>query len=279
MSQRSILITGCSSGIGLHAAEALKDQGFRVFAAARKTEDVEMLRKKGLDAVQLDVNDDQSIRQAVKTITDATGGTLDALFNNAGFLVAGAVEDLDRDLIRAQFETNVYGPMELIRQVLPIMRRQGHGRIVQNSSILGVVTIPYYSAYNASKFALEGFSLTLRQELAGTNIHVSIINPGPIQSDLRDNAHKIFRDTVVQIQTGQHKKTYEKLEDTYFKAQSASGRLKQHPQAVVKKLLHALNSSNPKIHYFVGWPSQMLALLHKLLPERFFNWLFAKVRG
>lgn len=279
MPKRSILITGCSTGIGLHAAEALQKEGWRVFASARKPKDVEMLRSKGLEALQLDVTDDASIQAAVETVTKATGGTLDALFNNAGYLVAGAVDDLDRDLIRAQFETNVFGPMELIRQVLPIMRKQGHGRIVQNSSILGTVTIPFYSAYNASKFALDGFSLSLRQELAGTGIHVSIISPGPITSALRGTAHKIFKQQVQLDQTGEHKATYDEMEEAYFKPGSASHKLQQHPQAVVNKLLHALNSSYPKVHYFIGWPAKMLALLHKLLPERFFIWIFSKVRG
>jgi len=188
MTQKSILITGCGSGIGNHAAMQLKQRGYRVFASARKKEDVSKLSAAGLESVLLDVTDTASMQQALAHILQQTNGTLDALFNNAGYLQAGAIEDLTHDTNRAQFETNVFGPMELIRLVLPIMRQQGHGRIIQNSSILGVITLPYYGAYNASKFALEGFSRTLRQELYGTQIHLSIINPGPIQSELRKNA-------------------------------------------------------------------------------------------
>jgi len=193
MTQSSILITGCSSGIGLCAAALLQKRGYRVFATARKLTDVEKLRQLGFEAFQLDVNDSDSMKRALDRILHETGGTLDALFNNAGYLQAGAVEDLDRKDIRAQFETNVFGPMELIRLVLPIMRKQGHGRIIQNSSILGIITLPFYGAYNASKFALDGFTNTLRQELHNTPIHISSINPGAIYSELRNKAFSHYQ--------------------------------------------------------------------------------------
>lgn len=277
MPQRSILITGCSSGIGLAAAIELKKQGWRVFAAARKKEDVEKLAASGLESVQLDITDSDSIHQAVQHVLTATGGTLDAVFNNAGLLIAGATEDISRDLTRAQFETNVFGPMELIRQILPIMRKQGHGRIVQNSSILGVLTMPYYGAYNASKHAIEGFTLTLRQECRGTNIYVSLINPGPIASELRNNAHKIYQETVAKKSDTIHQTAYHRLEKAYFSSDHSSRKLQQPPEAVTKKLIHALTSSHPKIHYYVGWPAQLLAVLKKILPERMFDWLLSKV--
>jgi len=196
MNEKSILITGCSSGIGLAAAHTLKARGYRVFATARKAADVGTLKAQGFESIQLDVNDNASMREAVAQIMLLTHGRLDALFNNAGYMQAGAIEDITPAMERAQFETNVFGPMELIRLVLPIMRKQGHGRIIQNSSILGIITMPYYGAYNASKFALEGYSNTLRQELRKTDIHVSIINPGPIISKLRDNAYQHFQQTI-----------------------------------------------------------------------------------
>ena len=277
MAQPSILITGCSSGIGLCAATALQKLGWRVFATARKTQDVEKLAAMGLESVQLDLLDSESIQRAIQQVLHATGGTLDALFNNAGLLVAGATEDISRDLIRAQFETNVFGPMEIIRQILPVMRQQGHGRIVQNSSILGVITMPYCGAYNASKYALEGFTLTLRQECRGTNIHVSLINPGPITSELRNNARQIYQDNLANKSDSHHLSAYRRLEQEYFKASPASRRLQQAPQAVVKKLMHALTSKNPKIHYYVGWSAQILAFAKKIMPERLFEWLLSKV--
>lgn len=277
MPQRSILITGCSTGIGLCAAAELHKLGWRVFAAARKPQDVEKLTALGLESIQLDLTDSASIRRAVEHVLSATGGTLDALFNNAGLLVAGATEDINRDLNRLQFETNVFGPMELIKQILPVMRKQGGGRIVQNSSILGILTLPYYGAYNASKYALEGFTLTLRQECRGTNIHVSLINPGPITSELRGNALKIYQETVAKVDDSQHREAYRHLEQAYFKPSPAARRMQQPPQAVVKKLLHALNSRNPRIHYFVGWSAQLLAVLKKIMPERLFDWVLSKV--
>lgn len=276
MPQQSILITGCSSGIGLCSATELKKLGWRVFAAARKPHDVEKLAAMGFESVQLDLTDSTSIQRAVQQVLEATGGTLDALFNNAGLLIAGATEDVSRDMNRLQFETNVFGPMELIRQILPVMRRQGHGRIVQNSSILGILTLPYYGTYNASKYALEGFTLTLRQECRGTNIHVSLINPGPITSELRGNALKIYQETVAKVDSA-HREAYRHLEEAYFKPSPATRRMRQSPQAVVKKLLHALTSRNPHIHYFVGWPAQILAVLKKIVPERLFDWILSKV--
>lgn len=279
MTQRSILITGCSSGIGLAAAQRLKERGWRVFAAARRTQDVEKLNELGVNGIQLDVTDSDSIRKAVDTVLQATGGTLDALFNNAGILMAGVTEDLSRDMIRQQFETNVFGPMELIRYILPVMRKQGHGRIVQNSSILGIMTIPYYGAYNASKYALEGFTLTLRDECRDSGIEVSLINPGPIKTELRSHAHDIYRATVANMSGTAHKSTYEKLEKDYFPKDNKPKKSQASPDTVVRHLIHALESKRPKIHYFVGRTAIVVAWLHKLLPERLFMWLISKFKG
>lgn len=279
MTQRSILITGCSSGIGLAAAKAMQERGWRVFAAARRMQDVEKLNELGVTGVQLELTDSDSIRKAVATVLQATGGTLDALFNNAGVLMAGATEDLSRDMVRHQFETNVFGPMELIRHVLPVMRKQGHGRIVQNSSILGVVTIPYYGAYNASKYALEGFTLTLRDECRGTGIEVCLINPGPIKTELRAHAHDIYRATIATVSGSAHQATYEKLEKDYFPKDQKPKKLQASPDIVTQALIHAVESKRPNIHYYVGTPAKLVAWFHKILPERLFMWLFLKVKG
>ncbi|TAK73641.1 MAG: SDR family NAD(P)-dependent oxidoreductase [Gammaproteobacteria bacterium] len=272
--EKSILITGCSTGIGLCAAILLKQRGYRVFASARKAADVEKLRAQGFESILLDVNDSTSIQQAVEQILALTGGKLDALFNNAGYLQAGAVEDLTREMDRAQFETNVFGAMELTRRVLPVMRKQGYGRIIQNSSILGIITLPYYGAYNASKFALEGYSHTLRQELRGTGIHVSIINPGPIYSNLRQNAHQHYQQTLAK-QPSAHETVYKKMEQSYFKPKKNF--ITQQPDAVVKKLIHALESAHPRAHYYVGFPTQLLAMLRRLLPDGALDGVLAKI--
>ncbi|RDI41834.1 SDR family NAD(P)-dependent oxidoreductase [Aquicella lusitana] len=275
MSAKSILITGCSSGIGQRAAQRLKERGYRVFATARKVSDVQALKSQGFESFQVDVTDTASMRQALDQILSATGGKLDALFNNAAYLQAGAIEDLTREMDRAQFEANVFGPMELIRLVLPVMRQQGHGRIIQNSSILGIITLPYYGAYNASKYALEGFSNTLRQELRGTGIHVSIINPGPIHSKLRANAYQHYQQTEHE-RTGLHDKAYEKMEASYFNPSERDRKLTQSPDAVVKKLIHALESSRPSAHYYVGFPAKLFAFLRRILPDSALDWVLAK---
>src|SRR5687768_4196250 len=179
MQKKAVLITGCSSGIGLAVAMGLKERGYRVFASARKATDVERLQAEGLESLPLDLNESVSIRAAVDTVLDQTGGTLYALFNNGGYGQPGAVEDLSRQAIREQFETNLFGWMELTNLLIPVMRRQGEGRIIQNSSVLGYIALKYRGAYNASKYAVEGWSDTLRLELHGSNIFVALIEPGP----------------------------------------------------------------------------------------------------
>lgn len=276
MSQPSILITGCGSGIGLSTALILKQRGYRVFAGARKTTDIEKLKEQGLESVQLDVTDASSREKAIEAILQKTGGTLNALFNNAGFLIAGAIEDLNDALIQSQFATNVFGVVSLTRLVLPIMRKQGHGRIIQNSSILGLITMPYYGAYNASKFALEAFSLTLRQELRGTLIHVSIINPGPIYSKLREHSFEIYQQTLAQ-QSSLHLHAYQKLERSYFHPDTKNKRIMSDPKIVVNDVIHALESRNPKIHYYIGFPVKFLLFLKRFLPESWFDWILTKI--
>jgi NAD(P)-dependent dehydrogenase (short-subunit alcohol dehydrogenase family) len=275
---KTILITGCSSGIGYAAAVLLKQRGYRVFAAARKSADVERLRQEGFESVQMDVNDSASIKQAIQGILVLSGGTLDAVFNNAGFLQAGAVEDVTREMDEAQFATNVFGAMEVVRQVLAVMRKQGQGRIIQNSSILGIIAMTMCGSYNASKFALEGYSNTLRQELRGTGIHVSIINPGPIKSNLRENAFQHFEHHLAQQQTGFHKNKYEKMKTSYFNPGKQDRALQLAPEAVVKKIIHALESSRPKAHYYVGFPAHLFAILRRLLPDCLLDWILIKVR-
>lgn len=264
--EKTILITGCSSGIGLYAAEALKSRGYRVFATARKMADVQKLQEKGFESNQLDVNDSASIRAGLDFVLNKTGGTLDALFNNAGFVMPGAVEDLTREMMREQFETNVFGTMELTNLVVPIMRKQGHGRIIQNCSILGIVAMPYRGAYNASKFALEGFSNTLRLELRATPIRVSIIEPGPIESHLRQNAHLQYQKTL-RDKESYFRNTYKKMEGFFFVPPDGERRFTKTPDAVMKKLIHALESSRPKAHYFVGFPAHLMATLKRFLPD------------
>ena len=273
--QTNILITGCASGMGLHAAQTLQARGYRVFATVRQSADVNKLHHFGLESLRLDLNDSASIQTSVAEILERTGGKLDALFNNAGYGQPGAIEDLSRELIRQQFETNVFGLMELTNIVLPIMRKQGYGRIINNSSLLGLVAMPYRGAYNASKFALEGLTDTLRQELYGSGIKVSLIEPGPIASKFRASAHAAYVGAINADQSV-HGKAYKKMA-AYYSQNQGHGLLMQSPAAVTRKLIHALESKRPKTRYYVGLPTYLLALAKQILPTRLLDSLLCKL--
>lgn len=266
MTQKSILITGCSSGIGLCVAEGLHARGWRVFATARKPADVDMLRTRGLEALQLDLSDSASIVAAVEAVLASTGGTLDALFNNGAYGQAGAVEDLRREVLREQFETNLFGTAELTNLVIPVMRRRGHGRIVQNSSLLGYVALPYRGAYVASKYALEGLTDTLRLELHGTGIHVVLIEPGPITSRFRANAFASYQRSIDKTHSF-HRQKYEAMERRLTKPGPAAP-FTLPPEAVLRVLVQALETQRPKARYRVTFPASLFALCRRFLPDR-----------
>ncbi len=275
MSGRTILITGCSSGIGYHAARGLRERGYRVFATARRDQDVERLAAEGFESLWLDVRDEDSIGRALEAILGRTGGELYGLFNNAGFGQPGAVEDLSLEALREQFDTNLFGAHEVTRQVIPVMRRQGGGRIVQNSSVLGFVSLRYRGAYNASKHALEGLSDTLRLELAGTGIHVSIIEPGPITSRFRDNAHAAYR-RHIDAAGSAHREVYGAMERRLTTPGPAAP-FTQSPEAVLRRLVHALESPRPRIRYHVTFPTYLFATLKRILPHRAMDWVLQRV--
>lgn len=267
---KTILITGCSSGIGLDAALTLHAQGFEVFATARKTQDVDMLRDKGLNAKLLDLTDDFSMKNAVQWVLDHTGGTIDALFNNGAYGQAGAIEDLPVEALREQFETNFFGWHRLTQMVLKVMRKQGYGRIIQNSSVLGLVAMPFRGAYNASKFAIEGYTDTLRLELRGTNIQVSLIEPGPITSQFRANALLKFKQHI-DIENSVYYDQYQPQIARLEKKESATA-FTLPASAVTKSLLHALTAKKAKTRYYVTFPTYLMAWFKRLLP---FSWLDA----
>jgi NAD(P)-dependent dehydrogenase (short-subunit alcohol dehydrogenase family) len=272
---KTILITGCSTGIGYSAAKALKNRGHNVIATARKPEDVASLAREGFTALQLDLADSQSIQQAVNQVIELTGGHCDALFNNGAFGQPGAIEDLTRDVLKFQFETNLFGTHELTNLLLPLMRRQGHGRIIYNSSVLGLVAMRYRGAYNASKFALEGLADTLRQELYGTNIHISLIEPGPILSDFRKNSYALYKKNIDPTQSF-HKEAYEAMEARLGK-EGAAVAFTLPAEAVVKKVIHALEARQPKMRYYVTFPTWLFAVLKRILPMSWLDALLRKV--
>jgi NAD(P)-dependent dehydrogenase (short-subunit alcohol dehydrogenase family) len=272
---RAVLVTGCSSGIGRCVADGLRARGYRVFATARKASDVEALRTRGFEALMLDLMKSDSIAAAVDAVLERTGGALYGLFNNGAYGQPGAVEDLSREVLRAQFETNLFGGHELVRRVLPAMRRRGQGRIIQNSSVLGLIALKYRGAYCASKFALEGLSDVLRMELAGSGIHVSLIEPGPIESRFRANAYEAFRRNIERAHSA-HRDRYTVVERR-LAHRGPEPPFTLPPEAVLRKVVHALESRRPKVRYYVTVPTHVFALLKRVLPhggmDRVLTWV------
>ena len=270
--KRTILVTGCSSGIGAYCARALVDEGWHVIASARTEEDIARLRADGLEAFRLDYADSGGIADFFTQAMTATGGRCDALFNNGGFGQVGAVEDLPVDALRAQFEANFFGWHDLTRRVIPVMREQGHGRIVQCSSILGLVPMRFRGAYNASKHALEGLSVTLAMELHGSGIHVSLIEPGAIVSKFRANALAQFHRHIDIANSVHHRDYRAQLDRLEKQERSDSGKLR--PDAVYKVLVHALTAQRPRYHYAVTREAKLGVIARRLLPARlFYPWL------
>ncbi|HUW50946.1 MAG TPA: SDR family oxidoreductase [Sulfuricella sp.] len=277
MSPKTVLITGCSSGIGRCVAAGLARRGYRVFASARKAEDVRVLEAEGLESVQLDLTDSASIRRAVDEVLARTGGTLYGLFNNGAYGQPGAVEDLRREVLREQFEANLFGTIELTNLVIPVMRVQGHGRIIMNSSVLGLVALPYRGAYVASKYALEGIADTLRLELRGSGIQVSLIEPGPIESRFRANSFAAFRRNI-DMSHSAHRDNYVVMERRLVK-QGAAVPFTLSPEAVLSRVVQALESARPKTRYRVTIPTHLFAILKRFLPDRWMDNLLAVVGG
>ncbi len=274
--QRALLITGCSSGIGLCLARGLHARNYRVFATARKAEDVATLAGYGLEALVLDLNSSESIQAAADEVLRRSQGKLFALINNGAYGQAGAVEDLSRAALRAQFETNVFGTQELTNRILPAMRAVNDGRIIQISSLLGIVCLGYRGAYNASKFALEALSDTMRLELRGTNIHVSLIEPGPITSHFRSNAYAAYR-AWINRDTSAHRDYYAGVEARLGGEKPLPFTLP--PEAVLAKVVHALGSRRPRLRYPVTVPAHLFTWLRRLLPTRVLDRIAYAVTG
>jgi len=266
MGERSVLITGCSSGIGLASAREMKARGWRVFATARKPEDIARLKEKeGVISLYLDYAEPHSIEAAAEHVLAATGGKLTALFNNGAYGQPGAVEDLRRDVLRDQFEAGFFGWHDLTARIIPSMRAQGEGRIVFCSSVLGLVSAPYRGAYCASKFAVEALADSLRMELAATGIRIVLIEPGPIASRFLEHALEAYRRNI-DLEGSAHREIYRtriaRLEE------GGDQIFKLGPEAVALKLVQALESRNPKRRYYVTLPTYAAALLRRVLPAR-----------
>lgn len=265
---RTIIVTGASSGIGAYCARALKAEGWRVFATARKAGDLAALETDGIEALYLDYAEPDSIAALAQTVLERTGGRLDALFNNGAYAQAGAVEDLPVEALRDQFEANFFGWHDLTRRIVPVMRRQGHGRIVNCSSILGLMPVRFRGAYSASKHAIEGLTLCLRAELAGSGVHVSLIEPGPIATRIASNGLPYFEKNI-DVEGSVHREAYQ-AQLARLRGGGTKSALKLGPDAVYAKLNHALTSPRPKPHYVVTLPANVGVLLKRFLPASFF---------
>ena len=270
---RTILITGCSSGIGWHCALGLKARGWRVFATARKPEDLARLEAEGLEALYLDYAERRSVSACAAEVARRTGAKLDALFNNGAFGQPGAVEDLTREVLEAQFAANVFGWHQLTRECLPLMRANGGGRIVQCSSVLGLVALKWRGAYNASKFAIEALSDTLRLELRGSGIFVSLIEPGPITSKFVETSLKNFEANIDES-ASHYKEAYARQRARLGRGGSA--RYKLGPEAVLEALVHAVESPRPHARYHVTKPTRYMAIARRILPQRLLDHVLDK---
>lgn len=273
--QKSVLITGCSSGIGYDAAHGLKARGWRVFAACRKLEDCTRLRSEGFESPLLDYTDPASITAALQEVLDATGGTLGALFNNGAHGTPGAVEDVPVDALRAIFEANFFGWHDLTRQVIPVMRKQGFGRIVQCSSVLGFVGLPWRGAYNATKYALEGLTDTLRVEMRDTPIDVVLIEPGPVTSRIRVNSIPHFERWIDWKASARADQYRDVLTKRLYHSDGPDA-FELPASAVTAKLVHALEAARPRPRYYVTTPTYLMGALRRVLPTRALDWVLSR---
>lgn len=271
---KTILITGCSSGIGFACAKGLSAQGWRVFTTVRNQTDKQRLEAEGLEVIIMDYRHSASVQACAAEVMRLSNGKLDALFNNGAYGQPGAVEDISRSVMEEQFAANFFGWHELTTAILPMMRKQGSGRIISCSSVLGLVAMKWRGPYNASKFAIEGLTDTLRLELRGSGIHVSTIEPGPIATRFVEHALAAFN-LNINVETSPHREAYAVQSARLNKGGSA--KFKLQPEAVLEKLVHALESPRPKAHYFVTIPTHIMAAARRLMPQRMLDWFVAKM--
>ena len=266
MTQKTILITGCSSGIGLDAALGFQAEGWRVFASCRKQIDCDRMIAQGFESPLIDYADDASVEAGFAEVMAATGGTLDVLYNNGAFACPGAVEDLPRGALEAIFQTNLFGVHQLTTLAIPTMRAQGHGRIINCSSVLGLVGMKFRGAYVATKFAMEGLSDVLRVEMRRNNIDIILIEPGPVTSSIRENAIPHF-ERWIDWENSPRAAQYEQLKDRLY-TDTGPDPFELPASAVTKKLLHAATAKRPKARYYVTKPTYLMGFLRRILPTR-----------
>jgi short-subunit dehydrogenase len=263
---RNVLVTGCSSGIGYCVAKGLRERGYNVFATARKPEDIERLEQEGFKVIPLELSDAESVQDCAYELMLRANNDVYAVFHNGAYGQAGALEDISREVLEKQFAANVFGWHQLTNLLLPLMRNAGQGRIIYNSSVLGIISLPFRGSYNASKYAVEGLADTLRLELHNTDIHVSLIEPGPVISRFRQNSLQSLRSNV-DIEASVHRRKY-MAAIRRLEKEGPAAPFTLPPEAVLKKVIHALESERPKARYPVTFPTYLFATLKRILPTR-----------
>ncbi len=266
---KTILITGCSSGIGLDSAITLHKRGWQVFATCRKKADCARLEKEhGLTSFVIDYEKPETIKAGVKTALSLAEDGIDVLFNNGAYGITGAGEDVSADAMRAIFEANFFGWHDLTRQLIPHMRARGGGRILQNSSILGFAAMRYRGAYNATKFAIEGLTDTMRMELKGSGVAMILIEPGPIRTKIRENAYFQFKKWIT-VKGSAHEDFYHKtLIPRLAIANPKKDTFELGPEAVTRAVIHAAESRRPRLRYRVTWATKLMMIVKRILPTR-----------
>ncbi len=275
MKTRSVLISGCSSGIGLATAEVLHITGWRVFATARKTEDLALLAARGFESVEMDLASSESIEKAVSQVLEQGGGRLDAVVNNAGFGMPGAIEDLTREAMKQQFEVNLFGALELTNRLIPLFRQQGFGRIVHVSSLVGRLSLPFMGIYSASKFALEAAADAQRVELSMCPIKVSLVEPGPIGTCFSRTCAD-HGEASLNLSSSRFGPAYKQYFEQRCSGGTAESRFCLPPEAVARRIVHALESPHPKIRYKVTWLAFMADAAARFVPARWIDRIMAR---
>lgn len=274
---KTVLVTGCSTGIGKITAQGLSGRGYHVIATVRKPADAYLLEEQDIRVFIMDYADAKSVAKAAADILEYSEGKLDAVFHNGAYGQPGAVEDLSRDVIEQQFAANVFGWMQLTNLLLPVMRKQGHGTIIFNSSLLGIVTLPFRGAYNASKFALEGFADTLRMELLDSPINVVLIEPGPIASQFRANS-LVNLEANIDYENSVHKELYLKVLKR-LKTKGPAVPFTLPAEAVLAKVEKALTAKRPQPRYYVTFPTYLFGFFKRVLPTRWLDRVLTKLGG
>ena len=276
MKTKNILITGCSSGIGKNFAITLHNKGWRVFATCRSKTDCTFFTKLGIESFPLDLLKEESINCAVNLVKEKTKSQLDVLFNNGAYAIPGAIQDIPRSAMREIFEVNVFGQIDLINKCIPLMMNSDYPKIINCSSVLGFISLPYRGLYSATKYSIEALTDALRRENYDSKIKFVLIQPGPINTDIKKKSIKHF-EKWIDWKKSIHKKTYEnkvikRLYDNNYKDSFNSYELQ--PNEVTKLLINILNSKKPKARYKITIQTKIAQIMIKLLPTNTLDWFF-----